>query len=298
MGLSHYYAGLLIRRTLPTRLFVRLMRIRRVYESRRRERAQTSTIACHGRFGVDQLRKALISSAGIRKAGVLLVQSSFGRFYNFDGTAEDMLSILEELVGPEGTLMMPAFPPYRREGPFIFDVRKAPAQTGLLCELFRRRSGVMRSLHPTHSVCARGPLAETLLAEHHQDPLSCGPLSPYAKLAQYNGQILGLGLPPGYTTFLHVVEDCDLERYPRRTYLEKPVEFTVIDETGRQFILSLCRRDPRVGATLNLTRVVRHLSKQSLRSFSIHGVPAFLAHATPLLRELDFLRDQGIILYA
>jgi len=178
----------------------------------------------------------------------------------------------------------------------VFDVGKSPANTGLLCELFRRQPGVRRSLHPTHSMCAKGPLAEILLADHYKDTLlSCGPRSPYAKLVDYDGQILGLGLPSGYTTFLHVVEDLNLERYPRRAYLDTLTEFTVIDETGKSFILNVRRRDPML--TIDLSRVTKHLTEEALRVFSVRGTPMFLAHATPLLNELHSLLNQGIIMY-
>jgi aminoglycoside 3-N-acetyltransferase len=297
MGLLRYYTVRLSKKIFSNSVVRQFKQIQRKRETRLREVARTKAVARYGRFDANQLYQDL-TSVGIRRGGVLMVHSSFGRFYNFEGTAEDILNILEDLVGPESTLMMPAHSHYRENGSYIFDVCKSPAHTGILCELLRRRPGTRRSLHPTHSVCAKGPLAETLLRDHHKDQLSCGPLSPYAKLAEYNGQILGLGLPPGHTTFLHVVEDIDLERYPRRMYLEKPVEFIVIDETGQRFALSVPRRDSKVLRSMNLSRVVRHLSERAFWSFSIRGIPAFLAHAKPLLEELRLLTDRGIIIYA
>ncbi|NJS39886.1 MAG: AAC(3) family N-acetyltransferase [Rhodobacteraceae bacterium] len=49
-----------------------------------------------------------------------------------------------------------------------FDAKRTPSEMGLLTELFRRAPGAKRSLHPTHSVTALGPLAEQLTATHHQ----------------------------------------------------------------------------------------------------------------------------------
>ncbi len=51
----------------------------------------------------------------------------------------------------------------------IFDHEKAPPNVGAISEAFGRSHGVVRSGHPTHSVCAMGPLADELTAEHHMD---------------------------------------------------------------------------------------------------------------------------------
>ena len=220
-----------------------------------------------------------------------------GAKMNFQGSAFEVLQILEELVGPEGTLLMPAHVYYRPDSPLVFDARKSPAHTGILCELLRRRPGAVRSLHPTHSTCGIGPLAEQLLSDHHRDGYSCGPLSPYARLAECDAQILGLGLPAGDTTFFHVVEDLAPDRFPVRINLTTPVQFAIKDESGRTFRLDVVRRDRKVLARMKFSRVVRHLTEESMQVFSFRGVPAFLAHAKPLLVELRALADRGVTIY-
>ena len=278
-----------------------LLRLRRSLLKRFADRVfeaeKHKTIARYGMFGPNLLYESL-KSAGIRQGCVLLVHSSWDRFYNFKGTSIDVIDVLERLVGPDGTLLMPAHTHFGDNAPFIFDARKSPAHTGIICELFRRRSGVVRSLHPTHSVCSKGPLAVSLTRDHHKESLSCGPLSPYAKLIAYGGEILGLGLPPGYTTFLHVVEDEDLAAYPRQTYLDKEYDFTVIDNLGRKMELKVRRRDPVLGSSLDLNRIAPNLTPESHKTFSIAGVPAFWAKASLLHGEMQRLKERGIILYA
>jgi aminoglycoside 3-N-acetyltransferase len=291
-----YYAKNVTRKILPSSAWQQLRNIKLRHEGSLRKKAKSDAITRYGYFNVEQMREAL-KSAQIKRGGILFVQSSLNRFYNFKGTAKDILLLLEEIIGPEGTLIMPCFPGHFKDGAFFFDVRKAPAQTGLLCELFRRRSGVIRSLNPPHSTCAIGPMAEELLSEHHLSPFTCGSKSPLAKIADHGGQILGLGLPPGYTTFFHVVEDTEPEKYPRPIYVGKPIDYTVINETGQKLSVSVYRRNPKVTATMKLERITKHLSEQAYRAFSIYGVPAFIADAKLLLRELCSLRDKGIILY-
>ena len=53
----------------------------------------------------------------------------------------------------------------------VFDVRRTPTAMGLLSEMARRQSDAARSLHPTHSVVAVGPLAGELVATHHVIPI-------------------------------------------------------------------------------------------------------------------------------
>lgn len=281
---------------MPSSTYDYLRNISLKNKGSRRKDAKSDAIARYGHFNIDQMRQ-MLESVGLRKGGILLVQISFNRFYNFAGSAKDVLLLLEELVGPAGTLIIPAFPGHPIDGPFFFDVRKTPSQTGLLCELFRRRPGVIRSLNPIHSVCAIGPMAEELLSEHHLEPYTCGNKSPFVKLAEHGGQILGLGLPPCYTTLLHAVEDIEPEKYPRAIYVTAPIKYTVIDNAGKKLSVSVYLRNDKVTSTMRLERFAEHLSDHAQRVFFIHGVPAFIADAKLLLEESFQLRDRGITLY-
>ena len=297
MRFDGYHIRAFGRRILPAPVLRLKRKIMMWLEAKTRKAGKRKTIETHGLFGPEFLYDSL-KTWGIRQGGVLLVHSSWDRFHNFTGTARDVIDVLESLVGTEGTLLMPAHTNFNDKGPFVFDVSRSPAHTGFLCEMFRREPGVVRSLHPTHSVCAKGPLADILTGDHHKEPLSCGPLSPYAKLMAYDGEILGLGLPPVFTTFLHVVEDMDPSDYPRHTYLEKEYDFAVVDRHGRKMGLKIKRRDPAVMHSMDLNRIVPHLSEAAHRTFAIAGVPAFWAKSGALYAEVQCLKRKGIILYA
>jgi aminoglycoside 3-N-acetyltransferase len=296
LQLFKYHIKTIARNILPSSSWQRLRDIDLRHKSRLRKKAKSDAIARYGHFNIDQMRQVL-ESVGVRKGGILLVQISFNRFYNFTGTARDILLLLEEIIGPEGTLIMPSFPRHPIDGPFFFDVRKTPAQTGLLCELFRRRPGVIRSLNPIHSVCAIGPMAEELLSEHHLEPYTCGNKSPFVKLAEHRGQILGLGLPPCYTTLLHAVEDIEPHKYPKAIYVKAPIKYTVIDSAGKKLSVNVYLRNDKVTSTMRLERFAKHLSNDVQRVFSIYGVPTFIADAKLLLEESLQLRDRSITLY-
>src|SRR5262244_3022721 len=50
---------------------------------------------------------------------------------------QQLIDLLRDLIGPDGTLAMPAFP-IDQDASKLFMVDRAPVYTGLLCEVFRR----------------------------------------------------------------------------------------------------------------------------------------------------------------
>ena len=123
-----------------------------------------------------------------------------------------LISLLKEMVGEEGTLLMPTFSfngsQYRYvQNQRVFDVKRSPSQVGLLTELFRRTKGVVRSFHPTHSIAAWGMQSKELVSEHHLDT-AFGEKSPICKMRKYNGLVAGIGVNPKYCfTLYHVAEE-------------------------------------------------------------------------------------------
>lgn len=145
---------------------------------------------------------------GVRAGGALLVHSSLRSLGSFSDRAQIALSALQQVVGSGGALLLPAlsYETVTPRRPF-FDVEHTPSCVGALTEVFRQRADVLRSVHPTHSVCGWGDRAASLLEEHGQGETPCGPHSPFYKLREAGGQILfiGCGLRPN--TSMHGVEE-------------------------------------------------------------------------------------------
>ena len=123
-----------------------------------------------------------------------------------------LINLLKEMVGEEGTLLMPTFSFDGSQYSYVqnqrvFDVKRSPSQVGLLTELFRRTEGVIRSFHPTHSIAAWGMQSKELVSEHHLDT-AFGEKSPICKMRKYNGLVAGIGVVPKYCfTLYHVAEE-------------------------------------------------------------------------------------------
>ncbi|MFA5264261.1 MAG: AAC(3) family N-acetyltransferase [Opitutaceae bacterium] len=149
-----------------------------------------------------------LAGLGVRKGGLLLVHSSLRSLGVLPDGPETAVEGLLEALGSEGTLLMPAlsYETVSAEHP-VFDVLNTPSCVGALPEFFRKRTGTMRSVHPTHSVCGIGPGAGRLLGEHSRDITPCGKHSPFSKLNEEAGQILFLGCGLKPNTSMHGVEE-------------------------------------------------------------------------------------------
>src|SRR5437879_4924273 len=181
-------------------------------------------------FTPADLQRAL-SQLGVLPGDVLMVHSAFDRFLGFHGGPVDVIRALQDVVGPGGTLMMPTIPfqgsavEYALGEP-VFDARRTVSRMGLITEVFRRAPGVVRSVHPTHSVAVWGSKADAIVAGHELADTPCGRLTPYARLLDYAGTSLLAGVPANAMTFCYfVAEDLEprlgvpvltQERYPMR----------------------------------------------------------------------------------
>jgi aminoglycoside 3-N-acetyltransferase len=185
-----------------------------------------------GRFREDLL------ALGVRPGGLLLVHSSYRSLGHVPGGPEMVIRGLIETLGPQGALLMPTltFERVTPENP-VFDIRSTPSNAGVIPETFRVRPGTLRSLHPTHSVCAAGPQAAQIIEAHTADTTPCGPHSPFRAIAERGGQILFLGCGLESNTTMHAVEETIVPPY----LYDPPAAYRLIlaDGSERQKIYTL-----------------------------------------------------------
>ena len=145
---------------------------------------------------------------GLGEGDVLMMHCSY-KSLGTDLTAAEIFEVFEKVLGESGTLLLPALS-YETVGPAQpnFDREKTPSCIGFLPEYFRTSvPGVVRSIHPTHSVCAKGKLAAELIEDHELDLTPVGEHSPIAKLPNVGGKVLMLGCDPDHNTALHGMEE-------------------------------------------------------------------------------------------
>ena len=188
----------------------------------------------------DQFLVNDLLTLGVRTGGVLLVHSSLRALGVLPGGAESVIRSLLAALGPDGTLLMPAlsYASVRSSRP-VFDARQTPSCVGALSEVFRTRPGTLRSIHPTHSVCATGRLAGDLLGDHERDTTPCGPNSPFAGLPAVHGQILFLGCGLRPNTSMHAVEELVEPPY----LFAEPLEYQITRADGSQGTMRVRRHN-------------------------------------------------------
>ncbi|WP_406413551.1 AAC(3) family N-acetyltransferase [Streptomyces halstedii] len=179
---------------------------------------------------------AQLSELGVERGGVLLVHASMRAVGMAAGA---MAGALREVLGPDGTLVVPAFtmensdtsrhyldrvrgldeqaraavraaiPPFDR-------ATSSAAAVGRFAEAARLTPGAVRSGHPQTSFAALGPAAGSLLAGHRPD-CHLGEDSPLARLYEADARILLLGTGYDTCTAFHLAE-YRLPSPPRRRY--------------------------------------------------------------------------------
>jgi aminoglycoside N3'-acetyltransferase len=165
---------------------------------------------------------AILEELQVPRAGVLYVQSSTDWLQKAGFSATDTLAALIDWTRG-GTLIMPAYPFRVTHAEYLasrprFDVTKTPAAIGLIPEVFRRTAGVRRSLDPDFSIAAVGADAADIVETGSGDEDPFGDTSVYARLLKRDSTLLGLGVSLNTNSFIHVIDSCLSDRYPRPAY--------------------------------------------------------------------------------
>lgn len=185
------------------------------------------------KYGSNDIKDALVK-LGIEEGDNIIVHSSYREFYNFTGTPNDIIDLLKEIIGDNGTLLMPAY----GNSMEYFDVKKSKSKAGVISECFRKELGVIRSECSNFSIAAYGKNAEKYTKEHYKSSYGFDEFSPYYKLANgEKGKVLmfGLGKYPVKNTIFHfagfLLKD-QLDIF--RDLLSEHYDAIVVNNAGKQ----------------------------------------------------------------
>ncbi len=151
-----------------------------------------------------------VQQAGVAAGDVVLVHASLSALGRVAGGATSIVEALREVVGQTGTVLFPTLTGSRelgRDNPPVFRPHLDPCWTGKIPETARRHPAAVRSLGPTHSVCAIGYDAHWFTVGHELCETPCGILSPYHKLRMAEGKVLFIGVGLASATIFHHIEE-------------------------------------------------------------------------------------------
>lgn len=186
-----------------------------------------------------------LAEIGVDPRGTLLVHSSLKAVGATENRADTVVDALVEYM-TGGLLVLPAHT-WSNVGTTnpVMDVLHTPTCVGALTELFRRRSGVRRSLHPTHSLAALGAGAEAFVAGEERVGTPCGAGGAYHRLWERDAQILLVGVTFARNTFIHGIEEWD---GAVGTISSEPTDLYVITEDGCRLHTPQHRHYARLGS--------------------------------------------------
>jgi len=250
----------------------------------------------------ESLTKDLIT-AGIKMGDVLMVHSSLSSIGYIEGGAGAFVDACFDVIGPEGTLVMPAFAHgtfskiYLDTNP-VFDLLNSPSKAGAITEALRTRKNSERSFHPTDAVTANGPLAHYFVKDHYGQLTPYNQNSPYYRLAEKNARILNVGVPLSTScTNLHLLEDAVAFKYP--VYHQHIYEVKMIDGNGQVHYMKTKVHDPRYSEKRRANELVPLFEKEGiLKHCTIGEAAATLIDAKGLLEVmLRNYHEKGITMY-
>lgn len=255
----------------------------------------------------DIVTEAMIINAlqhnGIKSGDAIMVHSSLSKIGYVEHGANTLINALLQTIGTEGTLMMPAFPAvgynydYLKTQP-VFDVKQTPSKMGIVTETFRKQPNVLRSLHPTDSVSAKGKQALYLVKDHFAQLTPYNANSPFYRLCQWKGKILMIGVDLNSLTNLHTLEDAvsDFE-YP--VYHKTIFTTSLIDHDGKKLSMQTKVHDPVYSKKRRCNDLMPYFEKAGfLKHFKIGKANCMLIEADKMHEWMvENYKTKGITMY-
>lgn len=166
-----------------------------------------------------------LKKLGLEKGDIVIVHSSLKSMGYVCGGAQTVIEALIEIVGKEGTIVMPSqswknLDPetgahwevnqedwdYIRENWPVYDRDLTPTNTmGAIAEMFRKWPDSIRTTHPARSFCALGNKAQYITYKHDLSDIF-GEESPLGRLYELNAKVLLIGVGYDKNTSLHLAD--------------------------------------------------------------------------------------------
>jgi len=211
--------------------------------------------------------KNQLKNLNIEHNDTVMLHCSLRAIGKTENGADDVIDAFCEYLS-SGLFIVPAFTwdTVNAEQP-LFDVNGDVTESlGVLPQIFSKRKGVLRSLHPTHSLSAFGKAVAGFAAGEENVDVPCARDGCYGKLLDLNAKIILAGVTLNRCTFLHGTEDwMGVPGY--LTDYHQPLQIKKHDGT----IINRPMRRHANSSSDNYDRILPHLKSQSAITFGKFG---------------------------
>ena len=216
-------------------------------------------------IGVEFILKQL----GVPKNGVIFVHASAKWLLSSGISLKSAIYDLHNFCDEGGTVVMPSFPffgahlDYMKSNP-RFDFAKTPAKIGLFYEIFRRGDSVFRSIAPDLPVAAKGRYAKEIIGLDNSlaDPDPIGRESIFAKILDFDPQLVGLGVTENTNIFIHLVDSLNRHRYPGAVLTNEINTATTKSHDGNEIIVHRHSFIPHIQKLIKPNKIFLNYGKQ------------------------------------
>lgn len=165
-----------------------------------------------------------LSKMGLKPTDSLMIHSSMKSIGQVDGGADTVVDAFMEYFR-DGMVMMPTHTWAQMSEEYnVFDPKTEEACVGIIPNIFMKREGVIRSLHPTHSMAVCGDGAKEYVKDEENCTTPCTPGGCWDRLRDIEAKILLIGVNHIKNTYIHSVEE--VFDVPERL-TERPVDFRI-----------------------------------------------------------------------
>jgi aminoglycoside N3'-acetyltransferase len=236
---------------------------------------------------------------------ILMIHSSYENMKPvYNGNINNFLKKLIGYCNQKNiTLAMPAFTFFENNQKTIdyynkhfFDVKKSISKMGLITEIFRRTENVKRSIHPTHSICAYGPLAEEMTCNHHLADTTFGKGTPFGFMAEHKTKILGIGVKYyRVLTQIHTAENMVEQKAHLKSELLKQINVTCVYNKYHTFLYNYkfnCKVPARSA------NQIKKILNRNITEWKFRNINLFMTEAKSTTDLLMKAFENGITIYS
>lgn len=147
-----------------------------------------------------------LRNMGLKGTEAIMVHSSMKSIGEVEGRADTVIDAFMEFFS-EGLFMTPTHTWAQACPNATFNPATDSGCVGIIPEIFRQREGVVRSLHPTHSIAAYGKTAAEFIKGEEEAITPCPPGGCWDRLRKIDAKILLLGVTHGRNTYIHSIDE-------------------------------------------------------------------------------------------